>query len=35
MKLNINVLENGVVITREMNEAEYAEYREMIARMEE
>lgn len=28
MKPNINVLENGVPVTREMTDAEYAEYME-------
>lgn len=30
MRPNINVLENGVAITREMNEEEYAEYMKML-----
>ena len=35
MKPKINVLENGIVITREMTEEEYAEYLEMMAMAEE
>ena len=30
MKPNINVLENGVAVTREMTEEEYAEYLKML-----
>lgn len=35
MKPKINVLENGIVITREMTDAEYTEYQAMMAMAEE
>lgn len=35
MNPKINVLENGVAVTREMTEAEYAEYRKMLAMAQE
>ena len=30
MKPKINVLENGIAVTREMTEEEYAEYQELM-----
>ena len=30
MKPKINVLENGIAVTREMTEVEFAEYQEML-----
>lgn len=35
MRPNINVLENGIAVTREMTEEEYAEYMEMLEMAEE
>ena len=35
MRPNINVLENGIAVTREMTEEEYSEYLEMISMAEE
>lgn len=35
MKPKINVLENGIAVTREMSEEEYAEYQEMMKMAEE
>lgn len=35
MKPKINVLENGVPVTREMTDAEYAEYMELMSMAEE
>ena len=35
MKPKINVLENGIAVTREMTEEEYAEYQEMMKMAEE
>ena len=35
MRPNINVLENGVAVTREMTEEEYAEYMKMLEMAEE
>lgn len=35
MKPKINVLENGIAVTREMTEEEYVEYLEMMAMAEE
>ena len=30
MKPKINVLENGIAVTREMTDEEYAQYRELV-----
>ena len=35
MRPNINVLENGVAVTREMTEEEYAEYLKTLEMAEE
>ena len=35
MRPNINVLENGIPVTREMTEEEYAEYQKMLEMAEE
>lgn len=35
MKPTINVLENGIAVTREMTAEEYAEYQEMMKMAEE
>lgn len=35
MRPNINVLENGVAVTREMTEEEYTEYMKMLEMAEE
>ena len=35
MRPKINVLENGIAVTREMTEEEYAEYQEMLKQAEE
>lgn len=35
MKPKINILENGIAVTREMTEEEYAEYQEMMKMAEE
>lgn len=35
MKPKINVLENGIPVTREMTDEEYAEYQEMMKMAEE
>lgn len=35
MKPTINVLENGIAITREMTDEEYAEYMELMKKAEE
>lgn len=35
MKPKINVLENGIPVTREMTEEEYAEYMELMSMAEE
>ncbi len=35
MRPKINILEKGVAVTREMTEAEYAEYQQMLKRAEQ
>ncbi len=35
MRPKINVLENGIAVTREMTEEEYAEYLELISMAQE
>jgi hypothetical protein len=35
MRPKINVLKNGVAVTREMTEEEYAEYQKMLKQAEE
>ncbi len=35
MRPNINVLENGIPVTREMTEEEYAEYKQLLAMAQE
>ena len=35
MKPKINILENGIAVTREMTDKEYAEYQEMMKMAEE